>query len=189
MKESNPFWYPIQNALLWAKAKSVFGLVLIAAVFPVVECVFVNLWTSSPKETANPIFVVLAVIVGIHCVFVLMAILEEARSRSETVLPKAFQLQEDSDKLLRELKRREMTNKLVREAFDRLNVQTCQIELSPTSDAWCLGGFNNALWPILSPFTDNVDKALGVHGTRFSLEVYFTPVSYTHLTLPTNSRV
>jgi len=173
MKESNPFWQPIQNALFWAKTKSVIVVLLIAVAFPLAEAIFVNLWTAAPPDHANAFLIALGVLAVFHAVLTLVAVVEEVRSRSETILPKAFQLEEDSEKLERELKRREMKNKLVRLAFDRVNLQACEIEYSPSADAWCLGGFAKGLAPIIEPFMDQLDSTLGVRGNRFSVEVYF----------------
>jgi hypothetical protein len=108
-----------------------------------------------------------------HGLFALAALIEESRNRSERILPRAFQLEEDAEKLNRELRRRETTNQLLRTAFERLNIQSCEIEYNPAADAWCLGGFSKGLLPILEPFLEQLDSTLGVRGPRYSVEVYF----------------
>jgi hypothetical protein len=174
MKPSNPFWQPITRALHWSKVKSIIVLLMIAVAFPALENMLNSWWTSATPATSKPLFLTLLVVIGLHAVFTLIAVIEQLQGRCERILPKAFELEEDSEKLTAELKRRETTNKLVRSAFDQLNAQRCQIEFYPDSDAWCLKGFWNGLMPILAPFIDNIDSTLGVRGHKFSIEVYFT---------------
>jgi hypothetical protein len=53
--------------------------------------------------------------------------------------------------------------------------QTCAIENNASDASWCLGGFHHALEPVIEPFLEKVDSALGVDGGKYTLEVYFQP--------------
>jgi hypothetical protein len=90
------------------------------------------------------------------------------------MLLKAFEIAEDEKSMRLELERREKRNQLVRAAFGRLKQQACGLE-QHNPQAWLFGAFCSRLAPIMAPFLEEIDSALGVKGMKWSLEVYFEP--------------
>ncbi len=175
MKSKNQFWPPIKQLLNAARGKSLFILALVTLGLPIIESILTAIWSSAPDATKSAPGWTLFAVVVIHIVLGAFLICDQLTTQPHSVLASAFEVEENATHQRAELRRREITYGLVRSAFDRLTLQTCNIEYDPGTEAWCLGGFNTGLNPVLAPFIEHSDTALGVVGKHFTLEAYFGP--------------
>jgi hypothetical protein len=175
LSRKNPFWLPIKSLVDDARRKTLFILVVVTLGLPIAEGVLTEIWSSAPVDAKAVPGWTLAVVAVIHIVLGIFLIWDQLTMQPHAVLAKAFEAQELASSQQAELKRRKTTYSLVRSAFDRLNLETCNIEYDPGSDAWCLGGFQGGLEPILAPSIEEADTALGVVSKHFTLEAFFEP--------------
>lgn len=170
---SNKFWNPVKEQLVRAQNRTIAIMAFVIYFLPILEGVLVEAWSSSPDGSGWTPGLCLAVIAVIHVYLGILLILEEVKSSPQRILAEAYDVADRGERVNRELERREIAYKLVREAFERLSAQTCRIEYDPEAEAWCRGGFHSNLLPVLQPFIDHVDVAFGVKRFHFSLEAYF----------------
>ncbi len=173
MERENPFWKPLQSLLKVGFQKSLFILTLVVLVLPIAEGVLTETWSSAPNEAKSAAGWTLAVVAFIHAILGFYILWSEFAGSPHMVVGKAFELQEQSNRQRRELDRREATYRLVRGAFDGLNLQTCTISGVLDEERWCHGGFHYGLAPILQPFIEQAEVAFGLSTRRFTLEAYF----------------
>ena len=150
---------------------------------PILEGVLIGIWTSAPAGTGCPAGWALLVVAIFHLAIGTLVLAGQGTT-PQTALAKAIELEECFETQKSELQRREIAYRLVREAFDLLNLQTCSIEEEAYNhidstragsgrDPWCLGGFCQGLMPVLKPFIDRMDVTLGVKSMQFTLEAWF----------------
>jgi hypothetical protein len=175
MNYVNPYWTSIERLLRHAQNLRLAALVAVAVFFPAIESFLTNKWTSASADVAEAYRILFFGTVAVHAIVAMILVLQERCSEPQTLLARAHLLHDEVADLRRELVRRHQTNEMVREAFDLLRQQTCTIEYSADRRAWCFGGFHRGLEPILRPFLDRLDVALGVRSGKFTLEVYFEP--------------
>ncbi len=173
MDKQNSLWPSIRRSLNNAKRQSLFVLALVALVFPIVESVLTESWSSTPLDAKSVPGWTLAFVVVIHVILGTFLLIEQFSAQPNALLARAYEIEENSSVLQRELERREAAYRILRDAFERLNTETCNIEFLPSDDAWCRGGFQKCLTPILQPFIDEAALALGVVSNKFTLEVYY----------------
>ncbi len=142
----------------------------VSILFPIVECVLVNYYTSSQSVDAKTaILVALCLVALVHLCLALTMIHERALV-PQSVLARVVELEQSNKHQRSEFARREKTSRLLRDAFQRLNLQTCSIQ---ANNYWCVGGYQAQLMPVLEPLLNDIDVALGVRSPRYSLEAYF----------------
>lgn len=169
MNNPTPYWEAIKGQLRVTSVVQTSMIVLVSAIFPIVENVLTSKWFGSP---AAPLAGWCLLLVGcLHLLFTLLVIINEG-SRRPDYLAQAAEDAETLRKTRAELARRENAYKLVRQAFDQLNASACDVSFG-TRDAKCNEGYRRGLEPILNALVDNGDVILGVSSRRFSLQVAF----------------
>lgn len=182
MLDASRFWKPLRKSLEFAKRRSWWELAVVMLGLPILEGILTEIWASAPEGTGAPAGWALLVLAITHVVIGVLVLAGQSAA-PQSVIADAVELEEGFEKQSSELKRREITYRLVRKAFDRLTLQTCTIEEKAldhtlhghgTSETpWCLGGFCQGFMPVLKPFMDQIDVALGVKSMQFTLEAWF----------------
>lgn len=171
MVKSNRFWGALKTSVAATKWVQIFVLFLVTFLFPIAEGILASLWTSAASDARTTTGWCLFIIALLHLILGLYVLLGKAVC-PESVLAQAVEIEDELKSKDHELKRREKGYRLVRAAFERLNTQTCAIQLGGSAEAWCKGGFEAGLSPIVATLLQNVDTVLGVKSSVYSVEVY-----------------
>ena len=141
-------------------------MVTSSVALPIVECAFVNLLTSVDVKAKDWLLGALIVIAVLHAVLVCHLIWGEITNPGTNLLD-AVRLEEDLEDTKAELQRRSDTTKMIRSAFDALNLQTCRTVGNEPEP------IEAGLGPIMQQFTCGLSTALGVTSAEFTVEVHF----------------
>ncbi len=158
-------WDTLRNWIDWGIKRAKAEHFLTGAIFPIVECVFVNLLTGAAAGDRWPFVSSLVMIALAHGWILLMQILPSPNFPFQCVAD-AIEATAKVQKLEQEINRKSQVHKLLRNAVDALNLQTCQIE-PMGRDAFVEG-----LHPIVSTISSDSHAVLGVTTNAFTLEVY-----------------
>lgn len=104
------------------------GLALLAMiVFPLFENILVGGYTAAMID--GWVFgAFISILVLVHIIVAWLVLSSEAKTSQPSLLVSALNAEEDASKLQSELRRREQSYELIRQAFEQLTVETCAIE-------------------------------------------------------------
>lgn len=173
MASKNPFWAALRKNLRWVRNQNWFAVAMATAVLPIVEAILVNQWSSTSGTARTPVTICLFVVGAIHLFFVI-ATLASAAACPPSLVADAAETHDSMSTMRGELERREQAYRLVRQAFDKLNSQTCIISVPPEfGPKWCDQGFSASVAPVIQVLVDNAEVALGVSSRSFTIEIYY----------------
>ena len=161
-------WKALRGALHFDNRIHVFLIAVVTFLFPLGEGLLASVVTSTPAGSDPRYWSVigLGILVVLHLVLGILVTMRSA-SVAPDLLAEAVESQNCCTGLRKELNRREQAYRMVREAFDSLNEETCAI------DPFCGGGFETGLRPVMQKITKDIHTVLGVRGAMFTVEVYF----------------
>lgn len=159
-------WKLLRKAASVASGIRFVALLVTAVVFPIAECIFVNLFTSAEEGKKWFPLAILIVIGIVHLIISGLILLGELFNPLSKLIDN-LEKEEKIDSLESELHRRSESYKMIRSAIDTLNLQTCDID--PTAEDVVETGLS----PIMQKVTCSISTTLGVTSNCFSLEVYF----------------
>lgn len=175
MKKQNPFIAALAESAAGMRMFNICCVLAVSAVFPIVEGVFVNLWTSTPTDQRAPFAIALVVVALLHVMLIAFTVVSSAQF-APAIIANAAMISDELHDLKLELARRERAYRLVRRAFETLNTQTCIIDVSADeSGEWCTQGFRKCVEPVLMSLANQAADALGVAADEFTLELYYEP--------------
>lgn len=165
MSAKNKYWTSLRS-LVGSTAKQGRTIDLMTGVvLPVIIAVLVNIWTAASADQAWIPGSVLLVVVGLHAILFGIGWFSSKGYPAECMAD-ALELEVKAKQLQAELTRRTAAYRMVRSAFDMLNLQTCQ--MNPTThDAFAKG-----LNPVIEKIACNIRTTFGVTSNQFSIEVY-----------------
>lgn len=187
MLVNNPRWNAIKRWASWAAANVQIETVATSVLFPIIECVFVNLLTGAKAGEGAPFAAGLIAIAVVHGGLILLLLLRQGLNPVQTTAlvleleERLEQARRESDektrrleqeahncatKIENELARKNDAYRLMRTVLETLNLQTCQ--LNPTAP----GAFRIGLLPIIQKVAASAQKVLGVKSEHFTIEIY-----------------
>jgi hypothetical protein len=159
-------WHALQNHVRSVGWFRIALVVTATALLPIIECAFVNILTGTSGDLRFWASIALAVTALLHAILLGLLIWGEATNPATNILD-AIQLEQDNERFHEELQRRTNTSKMIRSAFDALNLQTCRIVGNQPEP------IGAGLSTIMQHLTCELSSALGVTSDEFTVEVYF----------------
>jgi len=173
MLHDNKFWTLLSSQMKLSLYHRWVLVLLVSVVFPFVESILTSVLcgTSPPHGVGS--FLGLTVLV--HVVLAIIVLAGETTS-SLQLTARAVEVSEDCAQCKREQVRREEAYRMVRQAFESLNTQTCSMDAQASPDSHlCEQPLCKALEPIMAEFIKNIQVVFGVTSAHYSLEVYYAP--------------
>ncbi|MDD2467247.1 MAG: hypothetical protein PHI97_24940 [Desulfobulbus sp.] len=168
MKTNLDWMNELKKVLRFDACNNTLIQILVTFIFPIIEAILASVLASAifGKTSVFMPSICLGAIVIAHLVLGVTLVL-----RSQVLAPQylaeAIETRTALEHSAKELERRNEAYRMVREAFDALNTETCYL------DPWCDEDFAKSLSPIIRKITDNCVTVLGVSGTKYTFEVYF----------------
>jgi hypothetical protein len=181
--KTNEFFNSLVQRLYCVVVLRVILILVTAAALPIAEGILTNMWSAAPDESKSAIWTVLMVVAVIHLLLAGVLLVGEVIG-PEVKLARAAQIQEESDAVHRELRRREKAYRMVRECLSTLTKTTCTLptiaedsnpEMQGGGNTWCQSGFEAGLQPIFNAIMANMATTLGVVSSQFTIEVHLQP--------------
>lgn len=169
-------WKALRSALRADNRIHIVLTVVVTFLFPLGEGFLSKVVTTelAAKVGWSPSSITLCVLALLHLVLGIIITIRNV-SVAPDLLAEAVDAQDCCTCLRTELNRRLEAYRMVREAFDSLNTESCSM------GNICAGGFEGHLAPIMMKITQDIHTVLGVKGALFSVEVYFEEDYVPHL--------
>ncbi|MDX1966950.1 MAG: hypothetical protein SFV23_07255 [Planctomycetaceae bacterium] len=166
MPAANGYWKSLRShvaAITWSRKLMT---VACSVLLPVFEAALVNIATGSTGDARSWAIGGLFIFGSLHIALFALLMMADQQTPAMHIVD-AIELEEQVATLKRELHRRWEASKMIRSAFDALNLQTCEsFGSGPT-------GIGPGLKRIMEQFSCGLPPALGITSSEYTFEVYF----------------
>ncbi len=179
----NPKWESVKDWSRHSALAVILETLCISVIFPILEGVFINLWTGTKPDDRDPFAIALICLAVAHLAVLVIVLRRQSGNPIEGTAT-ALELEEKLDALSREksdcevklkcslasineeLVHKTASHEMFRRVLDTFNLQTCQLDPS------AYDAFSRGLMPIIQIVACSARQTLGVKHDSYTIELY-----------------